>query len=51
MKEMYVTTTWRTTQMVEVPDDYEWDGKSLDVEWVEQVDSHTAELVDWEVRS
>lgn len=48
MKEIQVTCTWRSRHVVEVPDDYPGVGSSLDDEWCDQVDSGTAELVDWE---
>lgn len=51
MKTLSVECTWRSITTVEVPDDYEWDGRSVDDVWAEQVDSHNAELIDWEVRS
>jgi hypothetical protein len=43
-----VTATWRSTTEVEVPDDYEFNG-SIDEVWAEQIDSASAELVDWDV--
>ncbi len=49
MKEIHIITTWRSTDIVEVPDDYEV-GNTLDEEWADQVDASGAELVDWEVR-
>lgn len=47
MKTITIRCTWRTTQQVEVPDDYEL-GNTLDDEWADQVDTGGAELVDWE---
>jgi hypothetical protein len=49
VKELHVTCTWRSSHVVEVPDDYEG-GSTLDDEWADQVDSQIAELVDWEWR-
>lgn len=49
MKEIRVRTFWEASHTVEVPDDYEPEG-GLDEEWADQVDSGTAELVDWEWR-
>lgn len=47
MKTVHVTCTWRSNHAVEVPDNYQI-GSTLDEEWADQVDSSTAELVDWE---
>lgn len=47
-KTMTVHVTWRSTQEVEVPDDYEFNG-GLDDEWVGQVDINCAEMVDWDL--
>lgn len=51
MKVIVVEAMWESRQEVEVPDDYEWDGRSIDPEWADQVDAHTASLVDWDVIS
>jgi hypothetical protein len=50
MKELRVTAEWRSENLVEVPDDYEWDGHSLDEEWADQITSQMAELIDWTVK-
>lgn len=49
MKTMWITATWETSHEIEVPDDYEWDGRSIDAEWADQVDATCASLVDWTV--
>lgn len=49
MKVVRVRTVWEAEADVEVPDDYVWDGRSLDSEWADQVDSGGAMLVDYEV--
>lgn len=48
MKTITVHTTWKATDRVEVPDDFEDDG-SLNDAWADQVDSSGAYLADWEV--
>ena len=49
-KEVTVSTTFRSTETIEVPADWKWDG-SLDalLEFTD-LDASTAELVDWDVR-
>lgn len=47
MKEITIRCEWVSTHRVEVPDDYVFIGR-LDDEWADQVDTRTAELVDWE---
>lgn len=51
MKTVRIRCTWKATITAEVPDDFE--GSSNLNEWpdevVDQIDSSTAELVDWEV--
>jgi hypothetical protein len=46
MKTVTITTIWRATDSVEVPDDYEV-GSTLDEVWADQVDALGAELIDW----
>lgn len=46
-KEIGVRCTWSSYHTVEVPDDYVFTGR-LDEEWADQVDTSTAELIDWE---
>lgn len=52
MKTITVTATWRSTHDVEVPDDFTDTGSLSDfpAEALDEIDSHTAELVDWTVR-
>lgn len=52
LMEIHVTCTWRSTHTVEVPDDFTDTGTLSDFppEALEEMDSHTAELVDWTVR-
>jgi len=47
MKELRIRCFWETIHTVEVPDDYIPCG-ILDEEWADQVDTSTAELVDWD---
>jgi hypothetical protein len=49
-KEIDVTCTWRTTHRVEVPEDFVVTGNLSDFPpgVLDQIDSHNAELVDWE---
>lgn len=48
-KQLTVHTTWKATQTVEVPDDFEDDG-TLHEAWADQVDASGAYLADWEIR-
>jgi len=48
MKQVTVYTKWRATHVVEVPDDYVFDG-SLSDAWADQVDASGAYLADWDV--
>lgn len=52
MRKVTVTATWRSTHEVEVPDDFRDTGVLGDFppEALDEIDSHTAELVDWTVR-
>lgn len=49
MKTIKIETTWRSVTDVEVPDDFVLSGNLLEVPYdvLEQLDSSTAELVDW----
>lgn len=49
MKKIKINAYWKSVSIVEVPDDYEYTSGELDDEWVDEVDSAGAELVDWEV--
>lgn len=49
-KTMRVRHTWEGLTEVEVPDDYKWDGSSLDEVWADQISNREADmLVDYEV--
>lgn len=48
MRTITVHTTWKGTQQIEVPDDWEYDGTLAEV-WADQVDSGGAYLADWEI--
>lgn len=48
-KTITVICTWESRHEVEVDDDYQFSEYSADEEWIGEVDSHTAELVGWEL--
>lgn len=50
MKTITITCTWRSTHEVEVPDDFEVPAYLSDFppDVLDEMTSHTAELVDWE---
>ena len=52
MRTVHVTATWRSYHDIEVPDDFQDTGSLSDFppEALEEIESHTAELVDWKVR-
>jgi hypothetical protein len=51
-REITVTATWRSTHVVTVPADFTDTGMLSDFPAgaLEEMDAHTAELVDWTVR-
>lgn len=50
VKVVRVRHVWEGIVEVEVPDDYEWDGSSLDAVWADECTNHGADvLVDYEV--
>lgn len=48
MRQVTVHMTWKNSQTIDVPDDWEDDG--ILGEWADQVDSLGAYLADWEVK-
>ena len=50
MKEVHIDMTFKGTETIEVPDDWEWDGDLSSLLRFTDLSSNTAELVDWEVR-
>ena len=52
LMQIEVTCTWRSTHTVEVPGGFTDTGNLSDFppEALEEMNSHTAELVDWTVR-
>lgn len=49
MKTITVHTTWKRTQQVEVPDDFDPYNPDDD-SWMDQVDPSGAYLADWDLR-
>jgi hypothetical protein len=49
-KLVHVETTFKASYDVEVPVDWEWDGDLRSILPYDDLDSSTAELVDWEIR-
>jgi hypothetical protein len=50
VKTITITCTWRSTHEIEVPDDFVVPStlSGFPPEVLDEIDSHTAELVDWE---
>lgn len=48
-KQIVVRTEWRSHHLLEVPEDWEWDGSLGALLEHDDLDSRTAELIDWEV--
>ena len=49
-KLVHVSTTFKASYDVEVPVDWTWDGELSSILEYDDLDSSTAELVDWEIR-
>lgn len=49
MKDATVYATFRSTEVIEVPDDWEWDGTLESILEFTDMPANIASLVDWEV--
>jgi hypothetical protein len=49
MKDARIDTVWRGTEVIEVPDDWEWDGTLESLLEFTDVPADNVELVDWKV--